>query len=48
MKESVKNPGDHRKISEPIPERKDFIDHLKKNESDKEKATKKSTTNPKK
>lgn len=42
MKESEKgDKGDHRVISDPIKERKDFIDHLKKNppvEDDKEKS----------
>lgn len=31
MKEKVKSPGDHRKVSDPIPERKDIIEKIKKN-----------------
>lgn len=31
MKEKVKDQTDHRVVSDPIKERKDFIDHLKHN-----------------
>jgi hypothetical protein len=41
MKEKVKVPGDHRTISNPIPERKDFIEQIKKNVANEEKDLKK-------
>jgi hypothetical protein len=48
MKEKVKVPGDHRTISNPIPERKDFIEQIKKNVANEEKDLKKSKSDQKK
>lgn len=47
MKEKVKIPGDHRTISNPIPERKDFIDQVKKNIAKEENELKKSKADQK-
>lgn len=48
MKEKVKVPGDHRKVSDPIPERKDIIEKIKKNVNSEVKELKKSKDDQKK
>lgn len=48
MKEKVKVPGDHRIVSNPIPERKDFMEQVKKNVANEEKEHEKAKTGQKK
>lgn len=49
MKESQKgSKGDHRTISDPIPERADFIKHIKENANKEEREPKKDNSSEKK